>query len=168
MKIAVLSDIHDHVRNLEKAIKVIKEEECEALIFCGDLCSFFTYEILVESNLDVYSVIGDAEVDNWWTHIYDNAHTFPGQEFGEVELEGRRIAFCHTPMFANTLAASRFYDAVFFGHSHRTSKQMLGNTLIANPGAVCGIVGGKEGLASFMIYDTNNNSIKLVKINGNS
>ena len=46
MKIAILSDIHDHIWNLEKAKKLIAKNGCEAVVFCGDMCAPFTTKIL--------------------------------------------------------------------------------------------------------------------------
>lgn len=39
MKIAVLSDIHDNIWNLEKVLKQVKKKGCKAIIFCGDFVS---------------------------------------------------------------------------------------------------------------------------------
>ena len=39
MKIAIISDIHDHRKKLEKAL--VQIQEADKLICCGDLCSPF-------------------------------------------------------------------------------------------------------------------------------
>src|SRR3972149_1135464 len=163
MKIAVVSDIHDQIWNLQKAIKIVKEKKCGAIIFCGDMCTPFTAGILGEGGIPVYSVWGNVDEDHWAMVKKggQNLMTAPlDQEFGEVELEGKKIAYCHYPKLGMQLAETRYYDAVFHGHTHRTYKKKVGNTYLANPGALCGIVGGKPGLCSFMIYDTNKNHLE--------
>lgn len=35
----ILSDIHDHFNNLDKALEIFKDDGAEALIFCGDFCT---------------------------------------------------------------------------------------------------------------------------------
>lgn len=167
MKIAVISDVHDHIWNLQKTIAKLKEEKCKAMIFCGDLCAPFTAGVLGEADLPVYSVWGNADKDHWALIKKggQNLITAPlDQEFGEIELGGKKIAYCHFPKLGMQLAETKYYDAVFHGHTHRTYKKKVGNTYLANPGAVCAIVGGKAGLCSFMIYDTNKDSIKTIKV----
>jgi len=167
MKIAVLSDIHDHIWNLEKAKKIIKKEKCEAVIFCGDMCAPFTTGILTQTGLPTYAVWGNVDEDHWAMVKKGGENFFAAplsQEFNEQVLARRKIAFCHYPKLGELLATTGYYDAVFHGHTHRTYQKKAGKTLLANPGAVCGIVNGKEGLASFMTYDTDKNLIKLIEI----
>ncbi len=167
MKIAVLSDSHDHIWNLQKAVKLLKEASCEAIIFCGDMCAPFTARILMDAKIKTYVVWGNNDEDHWAIvqKAGEDFFAYPlEQEFGEIELGERKIAFCHYPMLGQLLAASEHYDAVFHGHTHRKYQKMVGKTLLANPGAVCGIVGGKEGLATFMVYDTVDNSVKFLEI----
>ena len=117
MKIAVLSDIHDNIWNLEKVLKQIKGK-VKAIIYCGDLCAPFTAELLASANLSTYICLGNNDEDHLslyrkgsdkfsWVHL--------GQEFGEVKLGGKEIAFCHYPRLAELLAKSGDYDAVFYG-----------------------------------------------------
>lgn len=167
MKVAVLSDIHDHIWNLEKAKKIIKKEGSGAVIFCGDMCAPFTTSLLSETGLPTYTVWGNVDEDHWAMVQKGGENLIAvslAQEFHEVELNERKIAFCHYPMLGKLLAETRYYDAVFHGHTHIEYHKMVGNTLLANPGAVCGIVKGREGLASFMIYDTDNNNVQLIKL----
>ncbi|MBI3443463.1 YfcE family phosphodiesterase [Candidatus Woesebacteria bacterium] len=167
MKIAVLSDIHDHIWNLEKAKKIIRKDECEAVIFCGDMSAPFTTEILTQTNLPTYAVWGNVDEDHWAMVQKGGENFFAAplsQEFNEKELDVKKIAFCHYPMLGKLLAETGYYDAVFHGHTHRQYQKWLGKTLLANPGAVCGIVSGKPGLASFMIYDTTKNSVQLIEL----
>ena len=167
MKIAVLSDIHDHIWNLEKATKIIKKEKCSAIIFCGDMCAPFTVRLFVDLKVPVYAVWGNVDEDHWGIvkqagELFICAPLY--QEFNEQELGGKKIAFCHYPKLGELLAETKYYDAVFHGHTHRTYQKKVGKTLLANPGAVCGIVNGKTGLASLMIYDSGRNAASLVGI----
>lgn len=168
MKIAVLSDIHDHIWNLAKALKVVKVENCEAIIFCGDFCAPFVGPYLVEMVLPIYAVFGNNDEDQWGIVKRvgpEKMKVFPlGDQPGEVELSGKKIALVHYPKLAQALAKTNEYDAVFYGHSHEASQENMGKTLLANPGAVCGIQSGKPGVATFGIYDAAQNSFKVVSI----
>lgn len=161
MKIAVLSDIHDHIWNLEKALGVIEQENCESIIYCGDFCAPFIPPYLIATGMPVYACFGNNDEDQGM--IYEKSEGkikfWPlADEFGEIEIDSQKIAFCHYPKLGQLLAASNEYQAVFHGHTHKAYQKTIGNTVLANPGAVCGIISGRPGSASFGIYDTATNS----------
>jgi uncharacterized protein len=169
MKIAVLSDIHDHIDPLNKALDIIKAKKCDAVIFCGDLISGFTTGILAKANLPTYACLGNNDED----HIAmmklggKNFEWFQlSQEYGQVELGGRKIAFCHYKKLASLMAETDEYNAVFYGHTHIIENKKVGKTLLLNPGAVCGINFQKATYdrSTFAIYDTKTNSAVIVDI----
>ena len=166
MKTLVLSDIHDHILNLQKVMDAVKGQ-IEAVICCGDYCAPFSAGLLSNLNLPTYTCLGNNDEDQigllkkggpnfTWTNL--------SQEFGEIELSKRKIAFCHYPRLAELLAKSGEYDAVFYGHTHVTRNETIGNTLLLNPGSVCGIVGGKMSQASYAIYNTKMNTAETINL----
>jgi hypothetical protein len=164
MKIAILSDSHDHVDNLRKAISQAKNAKAEAVIFCGDMCAPATAKIFAESGLSVYAVFGNCDEDQYQIAIRGgDKFKIVGlsAEIHQVELEKRKIAICHYPRLADLLSKTDEYDAVFFGHTHQAGMGNHGKTLLLNPGAVCGIKDGKYDEATFAIYDTASNVAEL-------
>lgn len=89
-----------------------------------------------------------------WTPLFE--------EYGKVELGGKKLAFCHYPKLGELLAKSGEFDAVFFGHTHQAGMGNFGKTLMLNPGALCGIKEGKYDEASYAVYDTESNSTELI------
>ncbi|TSC86823.1 MAG: phosphodiesterase [Microgenomates group bacterium Gr01-1014_16] len=166
MKIAVLSDTHDHIWNLNKALQLIKEQKCECLIHCGDFCAPFTAAILSTAGLTVYACFGNNDEDQYAIAKRLKAAEFfsIGQEFGEIELDSKKIAFCHYPKLGELLAKTGGYSAVFHGHTHEAYQKQVSKTLLANPGSVCGIIGGKPSQASFGLYNTELNSFELINL----
>ncbi len=169
MLIAILSDIHDHIDNLNKVISEIKDKT-DAIIFCGDMVSPFTTKLLAGVNLPTYLCLGNNDEDQvgmvkrggekfTWTHL--------SEEYGQVELDRRKLAFCHYPKLAELLAKTSEYDAVFYGHTHVSKNDLVGRTLLLNPGAVCAISFEKSSYdkISYAIYDTKNNSAQIFEIN---
>lgn len=169
MKIAVLSDIHDHLDKLEKAISTLQEKGCGSVVFCGDMCSPFMTGVLSRTELPTFAVLGNNDEDHigmvkkggknfTWFHL--------SQEFGTAEFDGRKVAFCHYPKLAQLLAEKGEYDAVFFGHTHEVVNKAVGNTLLLNPGAVCGIDfnSASYSKATFAAYDTATNSAEIVNL----
>jgi uncharacterized protein len=166
MKIAVLSDIHDHIDNLDSALEKVKKTGSEAIIFCGDFCSPFVIPHLLLPGLHIYAFLGNNDGDP--LAISEMAKpdqmeiSSPGREYGEIDLDNTKIAYCHYPKTGRLLAQSNQYQVVFHGHTHQAYEEHLGNTLLANPGSICGIISGKYGPASFGVYDTASHKFELV------
>jgi uncharacterized protein len=164
MKIAILSDIHDHIQNLEKALEQIKGK-VETIICLGDFCAPFSVAMIAEANIPVHAVLGNNDGDQIGLQKLggDVFHWTPLlKEFGEVELDGRKIAFNHYPKLGELLARTGDYDAVFHGHSHVLRNEYFGKSLLVNPGSVCGIQRLGQGRASYAIYDTESNSAEII------
>lgn len=163
MKIAVLSDSHDHIANIEKVVSSLKGK-VGAAIFCGDFCAPFSAGKLSELNVPIHACLGNNDEDQIGILKMGGGNfewTFLAQEFGQVELEGKKLAFCHYPKLADLLSRTEDFDAVFFGHTHQAGMGNHGRTLLLNPGAICGIKDGKYEEASYAIYDTETNSAEL-------
>ena len=141
MKIAVISDTHDHVTNLEKAIDAISDSGVETLLHCGDLCSPFVIERLARFAGPVHIVFGNNEGDRYTIELVSERYTnieIHG-EVGFIVTENGEIAFTHRPEFARGLASTASYIAVFYGHTHRRSSEMVGGTHLVNPGEIMGL-----------------------------
>jgi putative phosphoesterase len=167
MKIAVLSDIHDHIWNLEKVLNQAKDNTDRA-IFCGDYCSPSTFKMATEKFKSAYCVWGnvDGEKVVITKEIYANniKHVQLLGIFGEINIDGKKVAFTHYPDIAKASAHSKLYDAVFHGHTHEVLNEKVGNTLLLNPGAVCGVKNDKQSIATYAIYDTSTNSAEITEI----
>jgi putative phosphoesterase len=166
MKIAVISDTHDNISKVEQTLQLIKEKDCEAIIHCGDFCAPFTAGLISTSGLPIYACFGNNDEDH--SAIYRKLKAKElfslADEYGEIIIDDNKIAFCHYPKLGELLAKSGDYQAVFHGHTHEAYQEIVGQTLLANPGAVCGIQKGKLGLASFGIYVTSSASFTLINL----
>ncbi|MBN1168757.1 YfcE family phosphodiesterase [Candidatus Woesebacteria bacterium] len=168
MKLAVLSDIHDQLGNLNKALEKIKKEGIKYAIFCGDYCASETFHIATRNFQKAYCVWGNVDGDRFkiTQKVYEQktGNVILLDQLGEIEIEQRRIAVIHYDNIGERLAQSTHYDAVFHGHTHMARNEKVGGTLLVNPGPVCGYKKGKIVPATYGIYDTNNNSAKIISI----
>lgn len=141
MKIAVMSDTHDHIGNLDAALARIGELEADMLFHCGDLCAPFVIEHLARFEGPVHVVFGNIDGDRFT--IERVAERFPAVtlhgEVGFVETPSGTIAFTHRPEFALGLASTGSYRAVFFGHTHHRERREIGDTILLNPGELMGL-----------------------------
>jgi len=151
MRVAVLSDIHDHLSELGRALQ--KVADCQVLLFCGDLCAPFTLREIVQSFPGpIHTVLGNNDGDPLLMHkmTRESGRVTIHGDYAELELAGRRIAVVHYPLLAEGLAALGHYDLVCHGHDHRTRLERRGKTLLLDPGDVM----GWQGRPTCAVYDT--------------
>ncbi|BFP43177.1 metallophosphoesterase [Flavobacteriaceae bacterium GF1] len=160
MKLAVISDIHDNIWNLQKALAMPQLQATEAMLCCGDLCSPFIihllgkaytkpiHMVLGNNDGDVSAIIGNAKK-------YSNVHIHG--EYFKSTLGGRTLAMNHYPDKARAIANNGGFDIVCYGHNHTlVNDEMVGNTLLINPGAIMGYHGGelRDINATWLLLDT--------------
>ncbi|MBI4228782.1 MAG: YfcE family phosphodiesterase [Deltaproteobacteria bacterium] len=158
MKIAIISDIHDNVWNLEAALERV--QDAQALICCGDLCSPFIVDLMADGfQNQIHMVFGNNDGDQY--RITKNAVKYNGRviihgEFADLNLGGKRFAVNHYPDIARSIGHSEVYDVVCYGHNHVYKVEQGKNTLLINPGAIMGYdgVSKKDIRSTFVVYDT--------------
>lgn len=163
MKIGVFSDIHDNLQNLTLCMEYLKENNINTALFCGDFCSPVPVKkVLKNYQIQIHAVYGNTEDRHLITQIclteIKNISIYG--ESAELEFDNRKIALTHYPLYADGLAHTGRYDAVFHGHNHTASENKINNSLVVNPGE---ILGAMED-AGFAIYDTSDNSVQFIKI----
>ena len=160
MKVAIISDTHDNIWRLAKAIEKIGQ--VDMLLHCGDLCSPFIGKQLGEAftYIPVHIVWGNNEGDR--QTVVKVASAFPNLqfhgEFADLEIDGKRVAINHYPEIARGLAESDQYDLVCYGHNHIAKIETVGETTLLNPGEVMGLL----GTPSFTIWDTKSGDFESV------
>lgn len=153
MTIAVMSDIHDNIWNLEKALGQVERSGAETLLFLGDFCAPFTLAQIAEGfSRPVHAIFGNNDGDPFLltTIAAKYGHVTLHGHMAELELGGQKIAINHYPDIARPMALSGLYDAVFSGHDHKRYQEQMDKTLWANPGEIM----GRFGSPSFGLYDT--------------
>ena len=153
MIFAVMSDTHDHIWNVRRALGLVREQGAEAIIHCGDYVAPFMLKELDQAQIPLHGVFGNNDGDQFLlTKMSLTALsniTLYGL-VGELELADFRVAFTHYRAVADGLAASERFDLVCFGHSHEASLDKVGKTDLLNPGEVM----GKDGSPGFYLVDT--------------
>jgi len=171
MKIAIISDTHDNVPNLEKALAWMNKNNVEQIIHCGDLCapSLLKEVLALKFKGKIHMVFGnveDRELTKELAEDLENVEHYGDQ--GEMEVddnppspdgfgETSKIAFTHFPWEAKKLAESGKYDYVFYGHNHKPWDEMVGKTRMLNPGTLAGLF----QKATFAIWDTESGEFEL-------
>ncbi len=147
MKIAIVSDTHDNIANLNKVIDFLNAQKIEVILHCGDICTQETInEAIRNFQGKIYFVRGNGDF---------GLDEVP--ETMELQLGGKKIFFNHYPDVAKKMAESGKYDLVFYGHTHRPWEEKVGSCRLVNPGEVA----GQRYKPTFAIYDTETTQLKL-------
>ncbi len=163
MKIAILSDSHDHIGNLRLAIDICNQQGATVLLHCGDLISPFMLAELARFNGAIHLIYGNNAGDQ---HLVSQScgTTFPAIThhgvYGAAEAGGLRFAFTHYPALARGIAAQGSFDVVCCGHNHNHSVQQVGKTLLINPGELL----GKDEQPGFYILDSASRSTERFEV----
>ena len=158
MLIAIFSDSHDDLPKLNLALRKVEKLGITHAFHLGDFTSGSVITSLNSSGITWTCVWGN--MDNELRNIKTDIDIVP-EDYREVIIEDRLLFLTHYPSIARMAALSGKYAAVFHGHTHVTSVEMLENTLLANPGELCGT---RYGKATFGIYDTDENTMKIASI----
>lgn len=163
MLVALLSDIHDHTAHLLLALHAAREAGCTHLLFMGDMAGASTFRTLREEwdgPIDLVFGNNEYEIASFNRMAGSWPLTTLHGTYADIELDSRRIFFCHLPWDAARAADTDRYDAVFHGHTHEPELRMQGKTLVVNPGEVY----GRQNPPSIGIYDTANNQARIIRI----
>ena len=165
MKIAVLSDIHDHLEALSRVLESLRPLDPDALILCGDLTRAKVLEACAAPGWPLHFCLGncDSPHEPELRRAARAAGYAAHGRLGTLSLPQGSLAFTHYPAEADAQARSGLYRAVFYGHTHRPGALHLdspsGSCLLANPGDVQGRYGRVGGL----VWDSENGEVEWVE-----
>lgn len=162
MLIGILSDSHDHVRNIEKGVKIFKGRDVNLVLHAGDFCSPFT--IPPFDGLNLKGVFGNNDGDHYLIlQKFSEIGAAHLGSFGEVAVDNKTIALYHgtdTPI-TKALEQCGKYDVVVSGHTHEKKVEMIGRTLAVNPGTAHGF----DSEATVALLDTDTMDITFTELN---
>lgn len=158
MKVAIFSDLHDNIPNLNLFLNWVKKNKIERLIFCGDLANVATLKYLAESFTGkIYIVGGNAD-----SFYLSDTKKFKNLVYAEDKLEfkidNQKIIIVHKPTdLRRYLFEDNSFNFAFYGHTHKPWFKQEDGVIVANPGTL------KEylGRSSFAILDTKNGKLEL-------
>ena len=165
MLVAVISDIHENFHNLMLALEEIEKLNVNKIICLGDFINNGIAKVLAGSKIPVFAIWGNNDGDKaaiTKTSMSKNSNLEMGFDtYDFLELDNRKLFLTHYPLLVKPMAKSGEYDAVFYGHDHKHHLEKIGRCFILNPGEISA---HKTGEASFAIYDTQDNSAKIIII----
>jgi uncharacterized protein len=157
--IGIMSDSHDNLNAIRKAVKVFNNEKLDLVIHAGDLISPFTVNEFKKLESELVAIYGnnDGEREGLKRAYKDICHL---EDFKEISVEGWKFSIIHgtNPSIVDSLARSGKYDVVVRGHTHKL-EIINDKTMIINPGEVCGYISSKQ---TVVLLDTDDLSFEVI------
>ncbi|MCP3682563.1 MAG: metallophosphoesterase [bacterium] len=153
--IGIISDTHDNVVNVQKAVALFKEKNVEFVIHLGDVVAPRTIQYF--SGLTMKFVKGNcdgADYDLMMEKIAELGAEYY-DEWLELDYKGKKLVALHgkDEKKLQSFIESGKFDYVLHGHTHVKRDEKKGNTRIINPGAH--YFGGENNIA-FLDVETDN------------
>lgn len=162
--IGILSDTHDNMIAIKKAMEVFKTHKVEKLFHAGDFVAPFALIPCFEFPCRLVLGNNDGEIRMLRRQVNGQDDCILEEVLLIEELDGKRIAMTHGhhSQVLNTILTSGSYDIVISGHTHQPTNEILSNqTLHVNPGEAGGWIGGA---ASVGILDVDSLDLEFVEI----
>lgn len=160
--IGLMSDSHDHMDAIRRAVEFFNSRGVDLVLHAGDLISPFTFNEFRKLNCRFAAVFGNNDGERQGLcRIFSELTDL--KDFIELEHNGKNIALYHGTYegIVDALADSGRYDIVVRGHTHRVDIRKKGNTTVINPGETCGYLTGKKTIT---LLDTKKMEAEIIDL----
>lgn len=151
MLVGLMSDTHDRLLMVEKAVKKFNEEGVELVLHAGDYVAPFVIPRFKDLKAKLIGVFGNNDGDR--ELLKKRFSEYEKMElrgnFAEIRINDKKIALLHgsEEELLKSLIESQNFEVMACGHTHKAEIYRRGKTLIINPGEVCGYITGKSTIA---------------------
>jgi uncharacterized protein len=165
VRIGILSDTHDRLSMIAKAVTWCNDEEVDLVLHAGDYIAPFVIDTLAGLHAPMVGVFGnnDGDRDMLLQKCNDRKGLEIRGDFAEITAGDMVIALLHghqKERLASVLGGGK-YAVVVHGHSHRSTLSRDGGTLLVNPGAVSGYLTGRCTVA---LLETEGMAVEIVDL----
>ncbi len=145
MIIGVISDTHDNMPMIQRAVELLNARKVAHVIHAGDFTSPFTFRALKQLTCDFTGIYGNNDGERVLLQKLSQQRIFNQPYL--LELAGRKIVIMHEHHVVDALADSSHFDLVVYGHTHEPDIRKRGKALIVNPGELGGWLYGRSTIA---------------------
>ncbi len=158
MKIGIISDTHDNVDNILKAVSVFKQEGVSYVVHCGDIVAPATLKHFKGIRLKLVLGNCDGDIQMIKKVCEEMSFEFLGT-YSEFSESGKTFFVMHKPPDEYAPEKIGSYDYILHGHTHKKRDEHIKGTHIINPGAH---YWHSEG--TIAILDIPEDKVKFVKL----
>ncbi len=157
MRIGVISDTHDRLPTLRRALELFQQAGVDTLLHPGDIVAPFAARVLAEFAGTVHVIYGNNDGERSGLRgvlpqIVDGPLV--------VELAKRRVLLHHALEWCRPEDIEQA-DMIVTGHTHAEQIEKRDGRLFVNPGECCGWVTGRATVA---LVDLPANEAELIEV----
>ncbi len=161
MKIGVVSDTHNNLKNIKTIINLFNDEGVPVVIHTGDISNANSLERFSNLNSKLIGVYGNNDRNESGLKEVAQKNNFQFQEPPRrLSLLDREIVIFHEPdNIDQFLSENQLIDVVLYGHTHRYENSIKNGVLFFNPGESAGMQKGSNAIG---ILDLKNMEAKRI------
>ena len=161
MKIGIMSDSHDNIAKIVKAVEVFNTQGVECVFHAGDIISPFTAIQFKELKSKLVVIFGNNDGEK--TFLYERFKPIADiykNFFGSIDGDKVKLAMFHEPEEIDFLRDTSGFDLIIYGHTHKVDIRK-GKVMVVNPGETCGYLSGKATVA---VLDTAGMKCEVIEL----
>ena len=143
MRIGILSDTHDNLPKIEKAVKFFNSKKVDMVLHAGDFVAPFAVDRLMKFSCPWQGVFGNNDGEK--KGLAEKSGGRIAEPPLRLELDGKKVTVVHDRMGIDFDKESA--DLIVFGHSHEAEVLREGGRLFVNPGECSGWLSGSSSVA---------------------
>ena len=161
MKIGVVSDTHNNLKNINLIINLFNDMKVPVVIHTGDISSANTLEQFSKLNSELIGVYGNNDRNESGLEEVAQKNKFQFQDPPrKLSLLDKEIVIFHEPdNIDQFLSENKLIDVVLYGHTHRYENNTRNGVLFFNPGESAGMQKGSNAIG---ILDLKNMEAKRI------
>lgn len=160
MKIGVVCDTHNNVKNVNRIVELFNEAKVDRVIHTGDITKGTTLDLFGILECPLFGVFGNNDVER---EGLDASIAYHGFVFQDPPLRlnwyERSILVVHDPGMLDQLDLDDS-ELVLHGHTHLIREERTSERLIFNPGECAGQMRGYNAIG---VVDLTNLEVELLK-----
>ncbi|MDD8020633.1 MAG: metallophosphoesterase [Acidobacteriota bacterium] len=150
-----MSDSHDNLMAIQKAIETFNRADCSLVIHAGDIVAPFAAQELRKLKCPVKAVFGNCDGEKQGLiKIFKDLGGIKRAPLRFVH-DNRRFVVSHYPIEDSQEDA----EVVIFGHTHRSQVSRQGELLVINPGETGGWV---NGISTVVLFDPEHLAAEMI------
>ena len=164
MRVGVLADTHDRLPAITEFTRRFRAAGVGLVLHAGDFCALWSLRPIIAANLALAGVYGRNDGDHeglraeaakgMGTEIYGGPHS--------VEVNGTRILLVHDIGDVNERSVAG-HAVVIHGYTHERQREVVGDSLLLNPGEACGWLFGTPSAA---LLDLDTREVEFIALEG--
>ena len=145
MRIGIVSDTHNNLKNVRKIVELFNDHAVERVIHTGDISQAKTLNVFAELDAPLFGVFGnnDQEREALEQAIEQHGFTFQDPPL-LLDWAEKTIIVVHDPLELEGHLADQ--DLALHGHTHRYRLEQNGAQTLFNPGECAGMMAGRNAI----------------------